>query len=292
MCASGSHDKTILLWRVSPVICKTNLYLHGHHNAVVELHWLQDGERIVSCSPDRTVRIWDVQKGKEIKLMKEHDMFVNTCCPMQKGTPLIVSGGDDGCVKIWDLRNKRTSQTIWTHYPITAVSSALDTEIVYIGGIDNNIKVWDLRKGEAVQTLFGHSDIITGLRTSPDATHLLSNSMDNTLRIWDTRRYAMKNLSEVILYGHLHNSEKNLLKCDWSHDGSRVSAGSGDCHVYVWDVTSKKVVYKLSGHIGSVNEVIFHPHKPFIGSCSSDGYVFIGEPQDTLLTSNVDAHAQ
>jgi len=277
VCASGSLDNTILLWRVSSVRCEHLSSLHGHQNAVVELHWLQDAERIVSCSPDHTIRVWDIQKSKELKMMKEHEAFVNTCCPIQQGAPLIVSGADDGCLKIWDLRNKSSSQTIWTHHPVTAVSSASNIEIVYSGGIDNVIKMWDLRKGEVVQTLFGHTDIITGLRISPDATHLLSNSMDNTLRIWDIRPYAIKNRSEAVLKGHLHTTEKNLLKCDWSYDGTRVSAGSGDCQVYIWDVALKKVVHKLPGHMGSVNEVVFHPHEPIIGSCSSDKHIIIGK---------------
>jgi WD40 repeat protein len=38
-------------------------------------------------------------------------------------------------------------------------------------------QVWDLRKVEVSMTLKGHSDTITGLRVSPDGTHLLSNAM-------------------------------------------------------------------------------------------------------------------
>lgn len=30
----------------------------GHKNAVLEVHWTPDGERLVSCSPDKTVRRW------------------------------------------------------------------------------------------------------------------------------------------------------------------------------------------------------------------------------------------
>lgn len=51
-------------------------------------------------------------------------------------------------------------------------------------------QVWDLRKEEVTMTLKGHTDSITGMKLSPDGTHLLTNSMDNTLRIWDMRPYA------------------------------------------------------------------------------------------------------
>lgn len=36
----------------------------------------------------------------------------------------------------------------------------------------------------------GHTDTVTGLALSPDGSYLLSNAMDNTLRIWDIRPYA------------------------------------------------------------------------------------------------------
>lgn len=138
-------------------------------------------------------------------------------------------------------------------------------------------QVWDLRTGEVSLTLAGHSDTVTGLRVSPDGTHLLSNSMDNTLRVWDLRPYAPKNRCAKIFTGHVHTFEKNLLRCDWSSDGSRVAAGSGDRMVYVWDTSTRAVQYKLPGHTGSVNEVVFHPTEPIVASCGSDKQIYLGE---------------
>ena len=31
--------------------------------------------------------------------------------------------------------------------------------------------------------------------------------------------------------------------------------------VYIWDTTSRRILYKLPGHAGSVNEVAFHPEE-------------------------------
>ncbi len=72
----------------------------GHKNAVLELHWTSDGERIVSASPDKSVRAWDAVTGEQVKKMSEHDSFVNSCCPLKRGPPLLVSGSDDGTAKV------------------------------------------------------------------------------------------------------------------------------------------------------------------------------------------------
>jgi Prp8 binding protein len=66
---------------------------------------------------------------------------------------------------------------------------------VYSGGLDNEVSVWELRKGAVGLKLPGHSNTITGLKVSPDGHHLLTNSMDNTLRIWDMRPFAPANRS-------------------------------------------------------------------------------------------------
>jgi len=56
---------------------------------------------------------------------------------------------------------------------------------------DQLLKLWDLRKPAAPSLVMnGHSDTITCLSLSPDGSYALSNSMDNTLRIWDVRPYA------------------------------------------------------------------------------------------------------
>ncbi|KAE8694868.1 U5 small nuclear ribonucleoprotein 40 kDa protein [Hibiscus syriacus] len=244
--ASGSHDREIFMWNVHGD-CKNFIFLKGHKNAILDLHWTTDGSQIISASPDKT------------------------------GLPLVVSGSDDGTAKLWDMRQRGAIQTFPDKYQITAVSFSDASDKIFTGGIDNDIKVWDLRKGEVTMTLQGHQDMITGMSLSPDGSYLLTNGMDCKLCIWDMRPYAPQNRCVKIFEGHQHNFEKNLLKCGWSPDGSKVTAGSSDRMVYIWDTTSRRILYKLPGHTGSVNESVFHPNEPIIGSCSSDKQIYLGE---------------
>lgn len=274
--ASGSHDKHILLWRTYGE-CENYMMLQGHKNAVLELHWTSDGERIVSASPDKSVRAWDAATGEQVKKMSEHDNFVNSCCPLKRGPPLLVSGSDDGTAKLWDLRSKRSVHTLGEQYQVLAVAFGEEGDQVYTGGIENSIKVWDLRKVEVSMTLKGHTDTVTGLSLSPDGTHLLSNAMDNTLRAWDMRPYAPANRCVKVFTGHSHSFEKNPLKCAWSPDGTKVTCGSADHMVNIWDFATRRLLYKLPGHKGSVNEAVFHPTEPIVASASSDKQIYLGE---------------
>jgi Prp8 binding protein len=275
--ASGSFDRHIFLWKTYED-CPNYMMLKGHRNAVLEVQWTSDGDRILSCSADKTVRAWDARTGDQVKKSTEHDSFVNSVCPMRRGPPLFVSGSDDATIKVWDHRSRRSVVTFREKFQVTAVAFADAGDQVYSGGLDNSIKVWDLRKDdEPAMVLKGHGDTLTGIRVSPDGSHLLSNAMDGTLRMWDMRPYAPQNRCVKTFMGHQHTFERLLLRCDWSADGQQVTAGSSDRSVYIWDVSTRKLLYKLPGHNGSVNEAVFHPKEPIIGSCSSDKTIFLGE---------------
>jgi hypothetical protein len=57
---------------------------------------------------------------------------------------------------------------------------------------------------------------------------------------------CFQNRCVKILTGHQHNFEKNLLRCNWSPDGSKVTSGSADRMVYIWDTTSRRILYKVN----------------------------------------------
>jgi Prp8 binding protein len=275
--ASGSHDKSIFLWKTYGE-CENFGVLSGHKNAVLDLHWFPDGERLISCSPDKTVRAWDALTGEQLKKMSEHTEIINACATLRRGPPLLVSCSDDRSSKLWDLRTKRSIRTIKEKYQITSVEFSEAGDQIYTAGIENVVKAWDLRRTDQPSlSLSGHSDTITGMKLSPEGTHLLTNAMDNTLRSWDVRPYGPENRCEHMFVGHTHTIEKNLLRCDWSPDGKRVIAGSGDCMVNIWDVSSGQLQYRLPGHNGSVNGVAFHPKEPIVASASSDKQIYMGE---------------
>ncbi|BFZ21042.1 hypothetical protein BsWGS_24082 [Bradybaena similaris] len=274
--ASAGFDRLIYFWTVYGE-CDNIAVLKGHTGAIMEEQFSTDGSMLFSASTDKTLAVWDIETGDRMRKLKGHQTFVNTVSAARRGPQLLCSGSDDGTVKTWDARKKGTVNTFQCTYQVTAVTFNDTAEQIISGGIDNELKVWDLRKNAILYRMRGHSDTVTGLEISPEGSYLLSNSMDNTLRIWDVRPFAPQERCVKIMSGHQHTFEKNLLRCAWSPDGSRVAAGSGDRFVYVWDTTSRRIVYKLPGHAGSVNEIDFHPLEPIILSCSSDKKIYLGE---------------
>lgn len=148
---------------------------------------------------------------------------------------------------------------------MTAIALSETGSELYQGGLDNDIKVWDMRKKAVVFSMKGHSDTITSLQVSPDSSYLLSNSHDSTVRTWDIRPFAPEDRSVKTYDGAPTGLDKNLLKASWDSTGQRIAAGGGDRTVVIWETRSGKMLSKLPGHRGAVNDVRFSPADGSLG---------------------------
>jgi Prp8 binding protein len=273
----------VLLWRVFGETCENFSILKGHKNAVLDLAFCSTGAQLASTGADAAFVLWDVETGARVRRVIEHRAVVNALAA--SGGPasgeLLVTVSDDCSAKLWDVRSRASAFSVPHRFPLTAATFAGSPQWLLTGGVDGVVRMIDLRKDSSVVfELIGHDDIVCGLAVNPLGTHLLSNSFDCTLREWDIRPYCASQSRQTLTYmGHGASTDKNLLRCSWSPDGQRVAAGSGDRFVYVWERATQKIVYKLPGHRGCVNDVQFSPIESecIIASASNDRTIFLGE---------------
>lgn len=196
----------------------------------------------------------------------------------RRGEELIVSASDDGAVGLWDPRQKYAAAWIETPFPVTSVALPEAGNEIYTGGIDNDLKVWDIRKKSVSYTMRGHADTVTSLAVSPDSQYLLSYSHDGTVKSWDIRPFAAEDRCVRTFDGAQVGLDRNLLRASWDAKGERVVAGSGDGSVVVWEARTGRLLARLPGHKGSVNDVRFEPTgEPVLVSASTDRSLLLGE---------------
>ncbi|KHN95185.1 WD40/YVTN repeat-like-containing domain protein [Metarhizium album ARSEF 1941] len=275
--ASGSMDRSILLWRTYGD-CENYGLLNGHKGAILDLQWSRDSEVLFTASADMHLASWDLTSGTRIRRYVGHEEIVNAVDVARRGEDLIVSGSDDSTIGIWDPRSKHAADYIQTDFPVTAVAMSSAGNEIFAGGIDNDIRVWDLRKKSVVYSMLGHSDSIMSLRVSPDSQSLASYAMDSTVRTWDIRPFAPTERHIRTFDGANVGIEKNLMGVSWDADGKKIAAASADGTVVVWSSGNGKLLYKLPGHKGTVNSAEFAPGKePILLSASSDRTMLLGE---------------
>ncbi len=104
----------------------------SHTSSVEDLQWSPKEPTVfASCSADRSVRVWDVRvknRRSVISVEGAHAQDVNVIS-WNRGTDyLLVSGGDEGALKVWDLRHFKPNSTPspvahfeWHKAPISSV---------------------------------------------------------------------------------------------------------------------------------------------------------------------------
>ena len=112
-----------------------------------------DGDTLVCCSADKTVRLWDVETRKELKTFNGHTAYVVSANFSPDGK-LIVSGSHDSTVRLWNVVEKNCQDTIRGHDSMvwSAVFDPLG-QTVFTGSADGKIKRWELSMREPPLTL-------------------------------------------------------------------------------------------------------------------------------------------
>ena len=136
------------------------------------------------------------------------------------------------------------------------------------------IQVWDIAKRRILHTFNGHEQEIYSLDFSRDGRYIVSGSGDKTMRIWDMndqsgRIVVISDTTAVPAPGQ-PESDGGVTSVAISPDGTLVAAGSLDCSIRIWDVTSGALVKRLRGHEDSVYSVAFTPDGKGIVSGSLD----------------------
>jgi WD40 repeat protein len=75
----------------------------GHTGDVNGIIHLPGGQWIVTCSDDGSLRVWDLQSGKQVgNDWRDGEMVVRAIALSPDGKK-VVSGSGDGAVRLWDV---------------------------------------------------------------------------------------------------------------------------------------------------------------------------------------------
>ena len=236
--------------------------LSGHTGSVTAVALSPDGRQAVSASRDSTLKVWDLETGREILTLSGHTEGVRAVALSPDGRQA-VSGSWDKTLKVWDLETGREILTLSGHtWFVKAVALSADGRQAVSASNDGTLKVWDLATGRESLTLSGHTEPVMAVALSPDGRQAVSASEDRTLKVWD----LATGRERLTLTGRTGPFTAVAL----SPDGRQAVSGSWDRTLKVWDLAAGRASLTLGGHTGSVEAVALSPDGRQIVSGSED----------------------
>ncbi len=226
-----------------------------------------DGIRLLTASDDTTVRLWDEETGRCLRVLKGHTNSVSSVAwsPDQR---YALSAANDNTLRLWDVETGRCLRVLKGHTNrALSVAWSLDQRHALSGSghPDKTVRLWDVETGRCLRVLEGHTAAIYSLAWSGDQLRALSGSWDKTVRLWDVK--AGRCLR--VLEGHTDF----VWAVAWSDDQRRALSGSEDKTVRLWDVETGHCLRILEGHTGVVRSVACKADGRHALSGSNDGIV-------------------
>ncbi|MDR1174301.1 MAG: WD40 repeat domain-containing protein [Treponema sp.] len=217
------------------------LFLQGHSDDINTVAYSPDGRRIATGSKDNTVKIWDVESGREIRTLSGHTNSVRAAGYSPDGRR-IVSGSLDTSAKIWNAETGQEIRTLSGHSGgIRSVAYSPDGRRIVSGSIDKTVKIWNAETGQEIRALTGHNSSVYAVNYSPDGRRIISGSRDNTIKIWDAE--TGREIRSIAAF------EGRIFTLDiaWKPDGSRIAATGGNLLIREWNAETGQETKRITG---------------------------------------------
>jgi WD40 repeat protein/energy-coupling factor transporter ATP-binding protein EcfA2 len=239
--------------------------LVGHYSSVNSVSFSPDGKTLASGSGDDTIKLWNVETGKEIRTLSGHNICVSSVSFSRDGKTL-ASGSWDKTIKLWNVETGEEIRTLTGYQDyVYSVSFSSDSKTLASGSRDHTIKLWNVETGQEIRTLTGHNGEVYSVSFSSDSKTLASGSRDHTIKLWNVET------GEEIrtLTGH----KDYVLNVSFSSNGKILASGSRDYTIKLWDVEIGKEICTPSGHNSSVTSGSFSGDGKTLAFCSDDNTI-------------------
>jgi WD40 repeat protein len=144
--ASGSADKTILLWNVTSGEIEKKLVLSTtQFPPTIQIYSLAElpDKTLASCNnlPNIEIRLWNVTSGQQVRKLYGHEFPSKALVVLRDGR--LASGSEDETIRIWDTSTGQSLITLTgQNSPITSLAVLPNGHLA--SGSDEGIRIWNI----------------------------------------------------------------------------------------------------------------------------------------------------
>ncbi|XP_067911859.1 transducin beta-like protein 3 [Heterodontus francisci] len=261
--------------------------LYGHTDTVLALDVFKKGTKFASCSKDKTIRIWRMNKEtREVNCVAQalghaNSVGIVSCSRLKEG--FIVSGSQDCTIKLWNLTKSlganhgekttepevlRADLTEKVHdKDINSVVVSPNDKLVATGSQDRTAKLWSASDFSLMGVFRGHKRGIWSVQFSPMDQILATSSADGTVKLWGLKDFNCLKTFE----GH----DASVLKTIFVSHGTQLLTSGSDGLLKLWTIKTNECVKSLDAHEDKVWGLHCNKKDDLVVTGSTDSCIII-----------------
>ena len=200
-----------------------------------------DGKQLASSSHDRTARIWDVETGQPLKVLKGHTNIVHGIAWSPDGKR-IVTGSMDRSARIWSVEKGTTEVVLGGHQDeVMPVAWSADGRTVATGCNDHLVRLFE--PSGKFRYSWRTENEVQAISFSGDSKQILCTYGGNDLPVGATIYDMVDGRVRSRFSGHPNSP----ICCLLSPDGKTAVTGDSECYIYMWDAAKGTALHRMSG---------------------------------------------
>jgi len=281
--------------------------------------------KVATLSSDGTVRIWDVQTGKELQVIRDEGLLSFACPVAWSPNGKIAAIDRLGAIVVFDAKTGKKLKVLEGHEEWgRSVAWSSDGKKIASGASDKTVRIWDAKTGDELKVLRGHMEEVNSVAWSSDGKKVASaGSVDHTVRIWDleTGRDRVLGGDMYFVSAVAWISRKKVVSGSWdravriwdletggcnvsekykrsiraiacSPDGRKIVIGFFEGAVMICDAKTGQNLQVLEGHNGNINSIAWSPDGKKVASGASDETVKIWDVKTGRCESILKGHTE
>jgi WD40 repeat protein/serine/threonine protein kinase len=245
---------------------------------IIRVVFSPDGGRLVSCGVDKTIRVWSLETGQELRRIA-NGAAVTDIAIFPDGRRAIAASSDQ-TITIWDLETGNPLRRMLDFANGTGGRVAISPDgLRALFARSDNAWLWDVETGEAIRVLNGQKGI-SCVGFSPDGLRAVTAATDASVRIWALPPGRPPGYVPPLVEVSRIASDQFVQTASISPDGERVlSEHDNNGVARLWDLHLGQEILGFSGHARRVVSTAFSPNGQLALTGDEDGVVRMWDTQ-------------
>lgn len=213
------------------------LSIYKTDNKVIYGICFTDKGEALAIADNNTIKVYSTNSKELISEFENGHKGQILTIDISKDSTLLVSGGKDSTIVIWDFINKKILKSLKYHKGIiTSIKISSDGRFLASGGTDKKVYLFDLKLNQVLNE-FADTDIVTSVTFSPDGELIVTAGADRLINVYSVES------------GKLLKSFKGnrswIRDIDVSKNGTMLISCGDDSRIIIWNISDINRIREL-----------------------------------------------